>query len=67
MGNARWKWMQRAETYEDILFSKGQDAAKKYMEQFNGKLEKFLKGAADLATERVDAESEELAGRGDAG
>ena len=67
MGNARWKWMQRVKAYEDILDSEGLAAAKRYMEQFNGKLEKFLKGAADLAIERADAESEELAGRRDVG
>jgi hypothetical protein len=67
MGNARWKWMQRAKAYEDILESEGLAAAKKYLEQFNGKLEKFVKGAADLEAERADVESEELAGRGDTG
>jgi hypothetical protein len=67
MGNARWKWMQRVKTYEDILDSEGLAAAKKYLEQFNGKLEKFLKGAADLEAERADVESEELAGRSDTG
>jgi len=64
MGRAsREKWMRRAEAYEGIVQKKGPSVSKTYLDRFVKKLDKFMKGAADLEEEREQIEEEELAGR----
>lgn len=55
MGRAsRNKWIGRAEAYEDKVLrgTKNAEASKAYLDQFSGKLQKFMKGAKDLEAER---------------
>ena len=64
MGRAsREKWMKRAEVYEKVALRKGPSVSKTYLDRFSKKLDKFMKGAADLEEERDAIEEEELTGR----
>jgi len=56
MGRAsREKWIKRAEAFEGIAV-KGvnPESSKAYIERFSRKLQKFVKGARELAEERVE-------------
>jgi hypothetical protein len=57
------KWMKRAEVYEGIVLRKGPETSKEYLDRFQKKLGKFMKGVADLEEEREIIEEEEMAGR----
>ena len=59
---SRSKWMVRAEVYEAVVLKQGPDASKEYLEQFQKKLGKFMKGAQELEDEREDLEEDERAG-----
>jgi hypothetical protein len=56
MGRAsREKWIKRAEAFEDIAHrSVNPESSKAYIERFSRKLQKFVKGARELAEERVE-------------
>jgi hypothetical protein len=60
---SRSKWMTRAEIYEGVVLKQGPDASKEYLEQFQKKLDKFMKGAQELEDEREDLEEEEEKGK----
>jgi len=56
MGRAsREKWIKRAEAFEGIA-TKGvnPESSKAYIERFSKKLQKFAKGACELAEERFE-------------
>ena len=62
MGRAsRRKWIGRAESYEAQVLrgTSHAETSKAYLDQFSGKLPKFMKGAAELEEER-EMEAEEV-------
>lgn len=70
MGKAsREKWIKRAETYEAQVLggTRNAETSKAYLDQFSGKLQKFMKGAKDLEAERdleaAEAEPHEPSGK----
>lgn len=56
MGRAsREKWIKRAEAFEGIATGGvNPEPSKAYIERFSKKLQKFVKGARELAEERVE-------------